>query len=406
VGAAPSEEGAALDIGYTSMRHPMFDVMIRAFEEAGAPVSGDLDGTTREGVTQVLLNSHKGLRVSSAVAYLHPAMKRANLRVVTGAHASRIVFEGGRAVGVEYDQGGMRKTVHARREIILSGGTINSPQLLELSGIGDGDLLRAMGVDVVAHSPRVGENLQDHFGVMIRARMKPGSPGLNELSHGIRLLGQMARFALMRTGLLTLGGANLAAFLKSDPALDLPDLQFFASPSTLNFDQLAKNGVMTMEQEPGMTIGSYPMRPQSQGSIHIKSPDFRARPSIKPNFLSATADQRAQVAGLRWTRKVMASPALAPYFDYELNPGPELQSHEDLLAYARASGSSGFHQAGTCAMGAGEEAVISAQLKVNGVQGLRVVDASVMPNIVSGNTNAATMMIAERGSELILADAR
>jgi choline dehydrogenase len=327
-------------------------------------------------------------------------MKRGNLSVETYAHAARILFEGRRAIGVEYYRDGERRQVRARAEVILSGGTINSPQLLELSGIGDGERLKALGIDPIVHSPRVGENLQDHFASMVRARMKKGTPGLNELSSGYRLVGQMIRFALTRTGLLALGGSNLTAFLKSDPALDLPDIQFFASPATVDFEAYAR-GKMVMEREPGITIGGYVMRPRSRGSIHARSPDFREPPSIRPNFLSDAADERAQVASLKWARRVMASPALSPFIERELTPGAASASDAALLEFARAGGSTGYHQSCTCAMGPGAEAVVDPSLKVNGVDGLRVIDASVMPNIVSGNTNAATMMIAEKGAEMI-----
>lgn len=404
-GTTEDQRAGLLHVSDVPIRHRMLDTMVEAFEEAGAPVSKDVNGTTREGVARVRLNAYKGLRVSSAVAYLHPAMRRPNLKVITGAHASRVLFEGNRAVGVEYFIGGERRTIRANAEVILSGGAINSPQLLELSGIGRAEHLRALGIDVVVDSPRVGENLQDHFASMVRARLKSGTPGFNELSRGVRLFGQMVRFALRRDGILALGGSNLTAFLKSDPALDLPDLQFFASPATVDTQWSAK-GAMAMERLPGITVGGYVMRPRSKGTIHIRSNDFRQQPSIRPNFLTDEADQRAQVAGLRWSRRVMASPALAPYFDHELTPGAELQTHEELLAFARANGSTGYHQASTCAMGADRSAVLSAELKVNGVQGLRVIDASSMPNVVSGNTHAATVMIAEKGADMILAEAR
>ncbi|HZU65386.1 MAG TPA: GMC family oxidoreductase N-terminal domain-containing protein [Novosphingobium sp.] len=404
-GESAGEGEGLLDIGDVPMQHPMFDAMAQAFAEAGAPVSTDLNGTTREGVARVRVNIRKGRRVSAATAYLHPAMGRANLRVLTHAHAARVLFEGRRAVGVEYERAGQRQVIRARREVILAGGTINSPQLLELSGIGAVERLAALGIAVVANSPRVGENLQDHFAAMVRARLKPGTPSLNELSRGGALLGQLLRLAFTGTGLLALGGSNLTAFLKSDGALDLPDLQFFASPATVDFEALARDGAMTMERQPGMTVGGYVMRPQSVGSIHLRSADFREAPAIRPNFLAHEADCRAQVACLRIARKVMATPVLAPFFDHELTPGAALESDADLLAFARASGSTGYHQTSTCAMGAGVEAVVSGALKVNGVAGLRVADASVMPFVVSGNTNAATMMIAEKAADLILAEA-
>ena len=395
-----------LHISDVPIRHPMLDVMTRAFEEAGAPMSTDLNGTTREGVSQVRMNALRGVRVSAAVAYLHPAMKRSNLSVITGAHVQRIIFEGKKAVGIAYEQGGVTKEIRARREVIVAGGAINSPQLLELSGIGDATRLRELGIDVLVDRPKVGENLQDHYAAMVRARMKPGSQGFNEMSRGLKLMAQAIRYAFTRTGLLAMGGSNLTAFLKSDPALDLPDIQFFASPATVDFVGLARDGTMSMEREPGLTIGGYAMRPRSHGSIHIKSADYRDAPAIRPNFLADESDQRVQVAALLWARKIMQSPALAPYFDHELTPGPNVDSYEALLAFARSSGSTGYHQCGTCAMGPGEDAVVSPTLKVNGIESLRVVDASVMPNIVSGNTNAATMMIAEKAAEMILADAR
>jgi len=404
-GIGEDARAGMLDIGDVPIRHKMLDLMTEAFEEAGAPVAADLNGTTREGVARVRLNAHKGLRVSASVAYLHPAMKRSNLSVITHAHASRILFDGRVANGVEYYQGNERKVIRAKREVILSGGAINSPQMLELSGIGDAERLRALGIAVLADSARVGENLQDHYASMVRARMKPGSPGMNELSRGIPLFGQMLRFVFSRSGLLASGGSNLTAFLKSDPALDLPDLQFFASPATVDFEGLAENGVMMMEREPGMSIGGYVMRPRSRGTIHLRSADFREAPEIRPNFLSDEADRRAQIGTLKWARRVMHSPVLAPYFDHELTPGAAVASDEDMLAFCRAAGSTGYHQAATCAMGAGPDAVVTARLKVNGVERLRVVDASVMPNVVSGNTNAATMMIAEKAADMILADA-
>lgn len=403
--ATPDQQGGLLDVSDIPLKHPLLEKMMRAFAEAGAPVSADLNGTTREGVSYLRFNAHRGLRTSAAVAYLHPAMGRPNLRVITNALASRVLFEGRRAVGVEYYVGNECRQIRARREVVLSGGTINSPQLLELSGIGSGERLQSLGIKTLVDSSSVGENLQDHFATMVRARLKPGSPSLNAVSSGLGLFGQMVKYAFTRSGVLAMGGSNLTAFLKSDPALDLPDLQFFASPATVDFQALARNGRMAMEKLPGMSVGAYVMRPHSRGSIHVKSPDFREAPSIRPNFLSAEADQRAQVSGMRWSRRVMASPALAPYFDHELTPGAVLQSDEELLAFCRAAGSTGYHHASTCAMGAGEDAVVTAALRVNGVTGLRVVDASVMPNVVSGNTNAAVMMIAEKASDLILAGA-
>ncbi|MFV3075471.1 GMC family oxidoreductase [Niveispirillum fermenti] len=406
-GRADSQEeagvGGPLDIGDVPFRHPVQQAIIDAFAEAGAPRSNDLNGTTREGVAPVRLNTRRGLRRSAAVAYLHPAMRRPNLTVVTRALATHVRFFGSRATGVHFLQDGQARCATARREVILAGGAINSPQLLELSGIGDAQRLSSLGITPLVDSPRVGENLQDHYASMVRARLKPGSPSLNSLSRGLGLLGQVLRYATARSGLLALGGSNLTAFLRSDPALDLPDLQFFASPGTVDFKALAESGRMQMEREPGMTIGGYVMRPRSRGSVHIRSSDPAAHPAIRPGFLSDPADQRATVAALEWARRIMGQPALAPYFDHELTPGPEADSYDALLAFCRAAGSTGYHQSGTCAMGGDERSVLDPQLRVRGTTGLRVVDASIMPTIVSGNTHAATVMIAEKASDMILA---
>lgn len=395
--------GGPLDVGDVPMRHPVQEAIIEAFVEAGAPRSNDLNGLQREGVSPVRLNTRRGLRRSAAVAYLHPAMRRANLKVVTRALATHIRFFGRKATGVYFVQDGETRCATARREVILAGGAINSPQLLELSGIGQAEHLKSIGIMPLVDSPFVGENLQDHYASMVRARLKPGSPSYNSLSRGLGLLGQIVRYVTTRSGLLALGGSNLTAFLRSDPALDLPDLQFFASPGTVDYKALAQRGQMQMEAEPGMTIGGYVMRPRSRGSVHARSADPAEHPAIRPGFLSDPADQRATVAALEWARRIMRQPALAPYFDHEMSPGPEADSYEALLGFCRAAGSTGYHQSGTCAMGGHERSVLDPSLRVRGVDGLRVVDASVMPTIVSGNTHAATVMIAEKASDLILA---
>jgi len=389
--------GGPLDVVDTSMRHPVSTAIIAAFEQAGVPRAADLNGNTQEGVSYTRLNQKHGRRHSAAVAYLHPAMKRPNLRVETRAFVQRVVFEGTKAVGVEYARGGEVFILRAQREVIVSGGAINSPQLLELSGIGQPELLGGMGIGVVAAVPGVGENLQDHYASMVRARMKPGSPSMNDLSRGIGLVGQILKYLATRDGLLALGGSHITAFLRSVPEQDLPDLQFFSSPATVDFQGLAMNGKMAMEPKPGLTIGGYVMRPQSRGTIHARSRDPREYPVIRPNFLQAEADQIGSIAALRWARKIMRQPALAPYFDHELTPGDGAESHEELLAFIRMGGSTGYHQTSTCAMGS----VVDSQLRVNGVQNLRVVDASIMPRMVSGNTHAATVMIAEKASDMI-----
>lgn len=394
--------GGPLDICDTPVKHSMSENIRMAFVEAGAPDAADLNGNTFEGVSMIRLTQKRGLRRSTAVAYLHPAMKRANLKVEKRSLATRILFEGKKAVGVEFERGGERHIARARREVILSGGAINSPQLLELSGVGQPELLRAHGIPTIAENMGVGENLQDHYASMVRSRLKPGMLSMNALSRGLPLLGQMIRYTFTRTGLLALGGSHLTAYLRSGPEVDMPDLQFFASPATVDFEALVKTGRMTMESEPGITIGGYVMRPHSMGSIHIRSADPHVQPAIIPNFIAELADQRGTVAALRWSRRVMEQPALAPFIDQELTPGANVESDDELLAFARAAGSTGYHQSSTCAIGP----VVDERLRVKGVEGLRVVDASVMPRVVSGNTNGATIMIAEKGADMIRTDAR
>jgi len=395
-----------LDVGSTPMKHPGLDLLAQAFRDAGAPESPDLNGHAREGFARVRINSRAGLRRSTAATYLRAAERRDNLRIVTGAQVSRILFDGRRAVGVEYHRGGEAVMVRAGREILLAGGAINSPQLLELSGIGQAERLRGLGIEPIVDNPHVGEHLQDHFAVMSRIRLKPGSPSFNALSRGAALAGQMLRFVFTRSGLLAVGGSSLTAFLKSDPALDLPDLQFFASPGTVDTAHFIQRRKFRMERQPGFTIGAYVMRPRSRGTIHLRSPDWRDAPAIAPNYLDDEADRRGTVAALRWARHILHQRVLAPLLERELVPGEDAVDDEALLAYARRTGSTAYHPAGTCAMGPEGRAALDSRLRVYGVDGLRVVDCSVMPALVSGNPHAATVMIAEKAFDLIREDAR
>ncbi|MEA1652885.1 GMC family oxidoreductase N-terminal domain-containing protein [Nitrospirillum sp. BR 11164] len=398
-------KGGPLDVTDPQIHHPMLEAMLRAFQEAGAPLSPDLNGPAREGVMRTRLNISKGLRRSTAVTYLHPALRRPNLWLEIRAQATRLLFEGRRVVGIEYMQDGRLMTAKAKREVLLSGGSIASPQLLEVSGIGQAQRLAALGITPVIDSPGVGENLADHYSCSVKARLRPGAPSFNALSRGAGLMGQMLRYMMDRSGLLALGGSNLTAFLKSDPAMDLPDLQFFASPGTVDGAATLKTGRVTMEREPGITIASYVMRPRSRGSVHVRSADVRETPAILPHYLEDEADQRIMVAGIAWCRRVLKQPALAPYLDHELIPGTERQGDEALLAFARKTGTTAYHPVGTCAMGGDDRSVLDARLRVRGIAGLRVVDASVMPSLVSANTHAPTVVIAEKAADMIREDA-
>ncbi len=381
--------------------HEVSEAAIQACVDAGLPLRTDLNGLDQEGVGWFQVTQKAGVRCSAATAYLHAAMKRPNLRVETSALASRVLFEGRQAVGVAYTQGGRALSVRARGEVILAGGAVNSPQLLQLSGIGPAPLLNSLGVAVLADRAEVGEGLQDHYVVAARYRLKPGVVSVNEQAHGWRLLKEAANYALRRKGLFTLSAAHVAAFAKSRPGLATPDLQFHILPATMDIEELTASQKMVLETQPGLTLAPCQLRPESRGRIQIRSPDPTLHPAITANYLSDPLDREVVVAGLKWARRIAAQSALSPLIDHEMNPGPALTSDAELLAFAQMGGTTIYHPVGTCRMGSDTGAVVDTELRVNGVSGLRVVDASIMPRLISGNTNAATIMIAEKAADLI-----
>lgn len=394
--------GGPLNVSDVTTKHPVSDAVIEACEQAGIPRNDDVNAGSQEGATYYQLTVKNGQRCSAAVAYLHPAMNRPNLQVETNALAGRILFEGKRAVGVEFRQNGQKRVAMANAEVILAGGAINSPQLLQLSGVGPGELLRQHGIEVVADLPGVGENLQDHYVMSVRYRLKAGVVSVNEQSKGGRLAGEALKYLFQRKGLLTLSAAHIAAFCKSRPDLSGPDIQFHILPATMDLDKLVNEQKMELEAAPGLTIAPCQLRPESRGHIRIKSPDPSVYPAIFANYLADPLDQEVAVAGLKWARKIGEAPALAPYVDHEMDPGAAVASDAQLLEFARLAGSTIYHPVGTCQMGHGPMAVVDDQLRVRGLEGLRVVDASIMPRLVSGNTNAPTIMIAEKASDMIL----
>ena len=400
--------GGPLNVSDVTERHPVSDACIEAGVQAGIPNNPDINGSEQEGICYYQLTVKNGQRCSAAVAYLKPIKDRPNLTIETHALAAKVLFEGKRASGVEFTQNGIRRTALAKGDVILSGGAVNTPQLLELSGIGNPDVLKANGIDVVSALPGVGENLQDHFVVGMNYRLKPGTVSVNELTRGFRFVKEIAKYAVQRKGLLTLSAAHIAAFVKTRPDLIGPDVQFHILPATMDADKLAAEQKMELEREPGLTIAPCQLRPESRGSIHIKSPEHDVHPSIVPNYLADPIDQHTIVEGLRWGRRIAEQEALAPYIDHEFRPGPETTSDEDLLQHARDTGTTIYHPVGTARMGGNNDAqaVLDPQLRVKGVEALRVVDASIMPRLVSGNTNAPTIAIAERASDLILAAAK
>jgi choline dehydrogenase-like flavoprotein len=330
---------------------------------------------------------------------MRPAAGRKNLKVECGAHVTRLLFEGKRCVGVAYRQNGQEHTVRARRETLVCLGAVQSPQLLELSGVGDPARLQSFGIPLVHAQPQVGENYIDHFATRMNWRVK-NTVTLNEMSRGWRLAQQVARYYTRHKGILTLGTGLVHGFVKSAPGLPTPDVQFFFVHASY-----ANAAERILDRHPGMTIGVAQLRPESQGSIHIKSADPLACPSIRPNFLSAQIDRDSLVGGMKAARRIVGQPAMRPFIDAEVSPGPDVESDEQWLDFARHNGQTIYHPIGTCRMGSDPAAVTDARLRVNGLMGVRVVDASVMPKMVSGNTQAAVMMVAERGAEMILEDA-
>ena len=394
-----------LNVSDPQDRHPISAAVIRAGVEAGIPFNDDINGEAQDGISYFQMTIKNGRRWSLAMGYLRPALQRSNLTLEIHAQAECVTFEGKRATGVRYTQNGTSITAMARREVILSGGAVNSPQLLELSGIGDPDVLAAAGVPVVHALKGVGGNLQDHYMVSTKFRLKD-CISVNELSRGWRLVREVARYAVQRKGLLALSAAHIQAYVRTRPGLSGPDVQYHILPGSMDADAYVNKGELVLEKLPGLTIAPCQLRPESRGSIHIKSAAPLDRPAIRPNYLADATDQATIVAGLRWARLLASQPALSPWMAEELMPGLDLQSDDELLDYARTMGSTLYHPVGTAAMGRADDAssVVDPQLRVHGITSLRVVDASVMPRLVSGNTNAATVMIAEKAADMILAD--
>jgi choline dehydrogenase len=389
----------ALPVTDIDWKHPLCDAFIAGAETLGIPRNPDYNGGIQDGVGFYQRVIHRGLRVSSAKAFLKPAMRRPNLSVRTVALATRIELDGRRATGVSYRRpDGQTATVRARREIILCCGALNSPKLLELSGIGGGAVLREIGITPVVELPGVGENLRDHYAVRMTAKVR-NVETINEKSRGWRLAKEAALWALGRPSILALSPSLVHVFWKSDEALDRPDLQITFTPASY------REGIAgLLDTYPGMTIGVWQQRPASPGYVHASSNDPHILPRIQPNYLSSSIDQRALIGGVRLARRLFRTDALKPYYDHEISPDPKLEREDELLDYARRMGSTVFHLTGSCRMGPSTDptAVVGPNLKVHGLEALRVADASVMPSMPSANTNAATYMIAEKAADMIL----
>jgi choline dehydrogenase len=406
-GAIPLHGGdGPLKVSDIGAKHELIEAFIDGAGQTGVPRTDDFNGAAQEGAGYYQLTTHKGWRCSTAKAYIDPARGRPNLRIETEAFAAGLIMEGTRAVGVRYRQGGVMKEARCTAEVLLAAGSIQSPQLLQLSGIGPRALLQKHGVPVVVDSPGVGENLQDHLQIRLSYECTKPITTNDQLNS---IAGQMKiglQWLLFRSGPLAIGinqgGCFMRALKDADgrPEAATPDIQFHVA--TLSADMAGGK----VHPYSGFTMSICQLRPESRGHLRIRSTDPFEPPEMQPNYLSTELDRRTAVAGMKAARAIAASAAMKPYVKREVKPGPDATNDADLLEFCRNNGATIFHPTGTCRMGSDPLAVVDARLRVIGTTGLRVVDCSVMPTLVSGNTNAPAVMVAEKAADMIRADAR
>jgi len=379
-------------------RDPLFAALIKAAAEVGIVHNRDYNGARQDGIAMSQATIASGRRMSTAHCYLDPIRKRQNLQIATGALTEALVLEGKRCTGVRYSAAGTVHQARAAREVIVSAGSINSPQLLELSGIGQPERLQDLGIDVCHALPGVGENLRDHYAP--RTRWGIGAKGItfNDRGRGLGLAGQALRYAFSKPSMLAMVGAPIRAFVRSREGLEAPDVLLGWVP------MLTEPGPKgpRISRQSGVTCYAHPMRPESKGHIHIASADPRRPPAINFNFLSSPIDAELTVRAVRIARAIMSAPALAPMQVTEIAPGVSQISDGDILEWVKRVAETTYHPVGTCKMGSDALAVVDAQLRVHGIQGLRVADASIMPTLTSGNTNAPSIMIGEKAADMVL----
>jgi choline dehydrogenase len=387
--------GGPLNVEHMRERAELLDAFIDAAVDIGYPRNKDYNNGYQEGFGYFQVTQKNGERWSCARGYLNPIRNRPNLKIETEAYTTKILLENKRAVGVAYTQGDVAKEARANREVIVSAGAVKSPHILELSGIGNPELLTSLGIPVAHELPGVGENYRDHYAPRMNWRVKLPVT-LNERSRGFALAKEVVKYYTQRRGILTFTAGIAFGFVKTRPELEEPDVQFHFAHASYGSAQKRD-----LENEPGMTLTVYQCRPESKGSIHAKSSDPLAAPAIRPNYLADPIDQRVLVDGMKIGRSIINSRVLDKYRAYEMNPGEKIQTDAEWLQFARENGQTTYHVIGTCRMGQDPMAVVDDRLRVYGIAGLRVIDASIMPTVPSGNTNAAVIMIAEKGADMI-----
>ena len=382
-----------------SPKHPLMESFLDACESAGIERNPDYNGARYEGAGYLQFNTRRGLRQSTREAYLRDALRKGSLEIRSRALVRRVVFEGRRAVGVEYERDGVRQVVRCRREVILSAGALQSPQLLELSGIGDASRLQRLGIPVLHHLPAVGENLHDHLHARVNFEVRQVRTLNNIMRNPLSKAAMAMRLLLLGNGLMSCSGQIIHALARSRPEEPLPDmklqLHWLSSPDARDPRRIL------LDDCPGISIGTFPLRPRSRGAVHIQSADPRQAPAMNANYLAHEDDRRVTLAALRMARRLAEQPALAPWIVREIKPGPDAASDEELLDYVRGIGQTSYHPVGSCRMGSDAASVVDSHLCVRGVDGLRVADASIIPSMCSSNTNAPAIMIGERVAAFI-----
>jgi choline dehydrogenase len=378
-----------------------YDLFIKSAEAIGIPYNADYSGSTQEGVAMAQLTARRGERESTATSYLRPARKRPNLTILTGAEATSLLLEGSRCVGVRFSRDGTTREARATHEVVVCAGTANTPKLLELSGIGNSDILRAHGIPVVHELKGVGENLRDHYAALMKWRFNRPGISLAKKGRGWRLAVEVLRWVFFRTGLIAQGHGSLRVFARSRLELKEPDVMMVVSPYIV---ELKTGKGRRMSEVEGFFMYTHVQRPESTGSIHIRSADPVAPPAIRYRFLATEHDRWTAVAAVRRARDIAGAPPLRELIVEEMAPGRDVQSDEDVLEYIRTTGQVTQHMVGTCRMGNEPMAVVDERLRVHGLTGLRIADASIMPTMISGNTSVPCMMIGEKCADMVLAD--